>query len=56
MERIVKNYFINFLYWFIHNEILIPILIVCIFMFGFMIAPFYMIGKYFYRYYCRVNN
>lgn len=51
----MKNNFINFLYWFIHNEVLTPILIVCVFTFGFIIAPFYIVGNYFHEYYYRAN-
>ena len=46
----------NFLYWFIHNEIATPILMICLIIFGFALAPFYIVGNYFYRYYCRVNG
>jgi hypothetical protein len=45
----------NFLYWFIHNEVATPILVLCLIIFGFALAPFYIIANYFYRYYCRVN-
>jgi hypothetical protein len=46
----------NFLYWFIHNEIAIPIFVIFIIFFGFALAPFYIVANYFYRYYCRVNG
>ena len=52
----VISRFWNFLYWFIHNEIATPILIILIIVIGFIIAPFYIIGNYFHRYYCRVNG
>jgi hypothetical protein len=51
----VISRFGNFLYWFIHNEVATPILVLCLIIFGFALAPFYIIANYFYRYYCRVN-
>ena len=54
--QLVISRFGNFLYWFIHNEIATPILIICLIIFGFALAPFYIIGNYFYRYYCRING
>jgi hypothetical protein len=52
----VVSRFGNFLYWFIHNEIATPILMICLIIFGFALAPFYIVGNDFYRYYCRVNG
>ena len=54
--QLVISRFGNFLYWFIHNEIAIPILMICLIIFGFVLAPFYIVGNYFYRYYRRVNG
>jgi hypothetical protein len=54
--QLVISRFGNFIYWFIHNEIATPILIFCLIIFGLAFAPFYIIGNYFYRYYCRVNG
>lgn len=53
--QLIIRRFCNFLYWFIHNEIATPILIICLIIFGFALAPFYIVGNYFYRYYCRIN-
>jgi hypothetical protein len=53
---VVISRFGNFLYWFVHNEIATPIFVVLIIVIGFIIAPFYIIGNYFHRYYCRVNG
>ena len=52
----VISRFCNFLYWFIHNEIATPILMIFLIVFVSVIAPFYLISNYFYRYYCRVNG
>jgi hypothetical protein len=46
----------NFLYWFIHNEIATTIFVILIIVFGFVLAPFYIVVNYFYQYYCRVNG
>jgi hypothetical protein len=54
--QLVISRFGNFIYWFIHNEIATPILMLCLIIFGFVLAPFYIIGNYFYSYYCRVNG
>lgn len=54
--QLVISRFGNFLYWFIHNEIATPILMLSLIIFGFALAPFYIIGNYFYRYYCHVNG
>lgn len=52
----VISRFGNFLYWFIHNEMATPILMICLIVFVFVLAPFYIVGDYFYRYYFRVNG
>lgn len=48
--------FINFLYWFIHNEILTPIFILLLITSLLIIAIPYRIYSYFYNYYVRVNK
>jgi len=52
----VISCFGNFIYWFIHNEIATPILMLCLIIFGLALAPFYKTGNYFYHYYCCVND
>lgn len=54
--QLVVRRFCNFLYWFIHNEIATTILMIFLIIFGFALAPFYIVGNYFYRYYCRING
>jgi hypothetical protein len=46
----------KFIYWFIHNEIATPVVILILIIVGLLFAPFYRIGNYFYKYYQRVNN
>ena len=59
-RKLNENAFIsrfgNFVYWFVHNTIIPPILIISIIIIGFIVAPFYIIGNYFYRHYCRANG
>jgi len=54
--QLVISRFGNFIYWFIHNEIATPLLIIVLIVVGFIFAPFYLISNYFYRYYCRING
>jgi len=45
----------NLIYWFIHNEILVPLLIIFLLIVAIIIAPFYRIWLYFYMYYRKAN-
>ena len=52
----VISRFAKFLYWFIHNKIATPLLIVVLIIMAVVFSPFYLIWNYFYRYYCWING
>jgi len=48
--------FVKFLYWFTHNEVATPLLIIALIIAVLVVSPFYLICNYFYRYYYRING
>ena len=48
--------FLNFLYWFIHNEIGIPLLVITLIIIAILYMPFSLVWGYLYSYYKLSNG